>query len=646
MSDGRPTVLVLVPRPEARKALVQALGRHGLSARGAADADELFAALESSHLDAVIVHNDLPGGSGYELVYDLRRHELGAEVRVVLLTEGEWSAAMKAMALQDLAVVDVYAEPLDVKQVAELLRCELLGPSSGVDGVLVDPSSHAEKRHVEVVAAGVSGEAALMRGNLVDTPFPELLHQLYRQGATGALFLLKDSVKKIVYFKEGHPTYVKSNVLAECLGNVLVRERLISQRDRERSLGQMRESGRQQGNELIAMGSLSPQNLVFGLELQLRTKLFDIFRWSVGEFLFKPQAKLPADVIRLDLSNAGLIVEGVRRAWKPERLAVQLSPYVDAYPVLSADPDMRFQQFPVDQNERAFIDAIGGHSTLQEEIERSPLLNERAAALTYALIVCGVLEVHDAPKGEVVSGVSQQGEALTRQQLSQELLSLRQQDAFGVLGVGLDIDDHGVEQAYSRLARHFHPDRFRQQSAETRQMAREIFGLIYSAYSKINSMEKRQVYRRAPTVEASISGLSERMVMAQKCALQARELAREERWSEVRKMLVEAVGLLGDAPDLRAELGWATHMEDPENSALQREAIHQLRKAIDLDPRHERSYLFLGRIYAQLGRHLLAERQFERAVQCNPHCDEALERLAEVRGRQSERRHGGMRKSV
>ena len=50
-----------------------------------------------------------------------------------------------------------------------------------------------------------------------------------------------DRVKKIVYFRDGFPKSVKSNLLSECLGRVMVRERMISEDECEESLKRMRE---------------------------------------------------------------------------------------------------------------------------------------------------------------------------------------------------------------------------------------------------------------------------------------------------------------------------------------------------------------------------------------------------------------------
>lgn len=211
-----------------------------------------------------------------------------------------------------------------------------------------------------------------------------------------------------------------------------------------------------------------------------------------------------------------------------------------------------------------------------------------------------------------------------------------------MLGIAATSSDAEVEQAYSRLAREYHPDRCRHYSAETRQMAREIFGLLYDAYQQVDSADKRRAYRedQGPQDFEDISEVGRRSLLAEEEAASALQLMAAARWTEAHAALTKAVDLCADAGDLHAMLGWATYNLDPENHSRLRESIRQLRRAIELDPGYEGSYVYLGRIYMAIGRSILAEKQFERAVQCNPQCHEALEQLQLTKQQRKQRRTG------
>ena len=75
---------------------------------------------------------------------------------------------------------------------------------------------------------------------------------------------------------------MKSNLVSECLGQLLVRERIISQRELEASIRDMKSSGAKQGQVLMKMGSISQKNLDYGLALQFETKVLEPFGWEQG----------------------------------------------------------------------------------------------------------------------------------------------------------------------------------------------------------------------------------------------------------------------------------------------------------------------------------------------------------------------------
>ena len=73
------------------------------------------------------------------------------------------------------------------------------------------------------------------------------------------------------------------------------------------------------------------------------------------------------------------------------------------------------------------------------------------------------------------------------------------------------------------------------------------------------------------------------------------------------------------------------NLEEPTPKAA--EAAGQwLDRALRMNPRMDRAYVFRGRIHRVLGRAREAESEFEKALTCNPACAEALAELRLVRG--------------
>jgi hypothetical protein len=261
------------------------------------------------------------------------------------------------------------------------------------DDPLAAVESRKERDDVEAAARVLEGTSRTARGNLKQKRFPEVLGQLYRWKATGALLLRRDRVKKIVYLREGYPIFVKSNLLSECLGRVLVREKMISEEECERSLALMkRQGGRQQGTVLIELGVISPHNLVYGLQLQLEEKLFDIFVWTDGDYQFSPRIDIPPQAVHLDMSLATIIYEGVRRRFSPKMSHDLLAPFTESYLAIHEDPLHRFQEISLEADERALVALVDGRRTMTEIIDRSKLPREVAEQLIYALFAAEMIQ--------------------------------------------------------------------------------------------------------------------------------------------------------------------------------------------------------------------------------------------------------------
>jgi curved DNA-binding protein CbpA/DNA-binding response OmpR family regulator len=653
-----PRVMLVVFDPELRDGLLEALHARSIPARTAESEREALA-LIGDH-EVLLVDAKLPTMSGFDLAKSVRRHAGPSSAALIIITDVAWTATQKAAAIQQMGLRELLVKPVDYAMVADLVdrtlaeqprpplptvdtwrEVEQTEPSAPATEALADQASRDEKMQVERDALAVQDGPVELRGNLTTTPFPRLLHSLYRRRASGALFLLRDNIKKIVYFSEGHPTYIKSNLLTECLGKVLVREGMITEAQCKESLRRMKEERRQQGTVLIDMGVISPHNLVVGLQLQLQTKLTDIFSWTRGEFLFKNNAKIPSEVIRLDASAATLIADGIRSTWDEARLREAVEPLLDRHLVPAPEPELRFQELSLDEEEQTLSDMVDGLRTLRQILSDTPLPTAKALAVALVLVTTGVVEARELPAAveePPPAAPIEAGEEPLRELLATQLLSLRQRDPYGVLGVSVTAGDDAIEQSYSALAREYHPDRFRRATAETRRLADEIFGLIYQAYRTVATAELRARHHQSLGELDDPSVAGEATLAAERLRREASSLMAQGSWPEATRRLSRAVELCPEASDLRALLGWCTYQSAPEDSGRVQSALRELRRSNKLEPNGYQAYLFLGRIYADMGKSILAERQFEKAVQCNPDCTEALDELRRQKERRPPRR--------
>lgn len=230
-----------------------------------------------------------------------------------------------------------------------------------------------------------------LKGTLRRSPFPKLVRQLARTKSTGSLYLLSGKTKKVVFFDRGEPVSVRSNVTAECLGQILAREGLITQAQCDQTLESIRRTGKKQGELLIEMGILSEGNLRYGLEAQLRHKLFDIFSWDDGRYQYKPDIKGDDYGLRFNTDAQGLILTALLETTDESRARTALEPYADRFPVIDAPQGLRLELTPEEDH---FLACLDGSSNIAEllELPADPPVPS-AALLLYAAIQAGVAKL-------------------------------------------------------------------------------------------------------------------------------------------------------------------------------------------------------------------------------------------------------------
>jgi tetratricopeptide (TPR) repeat protein len=493
-----------------------------------------------------------------------------------------------------------------------------------------------------------------LSGSFHEVPFPALLHHLHGLRATGVLQIQSGKKKKLLQIDKGHPVAVRSNLVNECLGNLLLATGTITSDVLGESIHRMNMGEGPQGQILVAMHMLDETDLAAALRNQAEEKLFEIFSWRKGSFHFKKGARLrDANALFLKSSPANLIMNGVRSRLRMEDVDGFLRERAVRYPARGEGPFYRFQDISLDVCEEELLNGLDGTVQLGDLLTR----DQATLRTLYGLITLELIELRGTPsrsrtaprqraaaaqpsqrplprKRARRSAASEpQGESADdglRVELTEMAENLRGRDYFEILGVPNNARAEEIRQAYVDLAKRTHPDRFSGAAGPVRHLAEEIFGLISSAHETLSDRDRRLEYIRERGNRARDEQDLEEGHRALKAELEFQKgvvSLRKKSYSQAAAHFEAAVNTYPEEGEYHAYHGWALYLEDPDAPGRVKEALEHILRGRKLAPSREKPYLFLGRLYKAADRNKIAEKMFTRAVQLNPDCVDALREL-------------------
>jgi len=151
-----------------------------------------------------------------------------------------------------------------------------------------------------------------LTGDLMSQTLCSLFHWLAESHEEGRLDLIREPIRKSIFFEEGHPVFATSNIESERFGEYLVAKGEISREQHVEVLDFAARKGIRFTEALLALDVCTPNHLFTALAAQVRDRILDLFTWTSGSFELYHDSK-PADpVLPLNLRCHTIIHEGVQ----------------------------------------------------------------------------------------------------------------------------------------------------------------------------------------------------------------------------------------------------------------------------------------------------------------------------------------------
>lgn len=415
----------------------------------------------------------------------------------------------------------------------------------------------------EIDADDEAAAATALSGDLADDPLAELLLRLRRVGANGALVVQFEGETRGIQLRNGAPVAAASNRGFESLEDFLVRNKRISGEEHEVVTGATR-GGRLGTSELLLdLGILGEAELADALATRAAEPLLEGFEWTAGSYRFEAGKQLKSSqMLEFPQSPGQLLLEGCLR-WLPSRTIRQLLDRRAAHYVSREDrPLYALRDLGPAACAPELLEALEGEQTVAEVLE-SGVVEER---MLYALLVAGLVEVHAEPILE--------------------------------LGMELEPVDAGDEEA--RPA----PER---------------------AHGPVQRPVAAPAKPAAPAAPDPVRGearedAATRRLEAERWFREGGEALTGRRHDQAVEAFGMAAHLDPSQGEYHAHLGYALHLQNPENPVVRREALEHIAKGVKLSPDAWQPLVFLGRVFRAAGDLDSARKVVGRALRLDREC--------------------------
>jgi len=208
-----------------------------------------------------------------------------------------------------------------------------------------------------------AGGPGLRRGELKDN-LPSLITAFFLSRETGELGVQRGKVKKVVYFEHGTPVFALSNLLSDRFGQFLVRVGKIRPEQLQDASTVAMQTQRRTGDILVERGLLKDTERLYYVGQQVKAIIYSLFSWEDGTYVMSFKEKATAESIKLDLHPANLIVRGVKKLYKPERLRRLLRPEDRLIPAVA--PAYQLNEVELERWEAELLPRVDGNRTVAE----------------------------------------------------------------------------------------------------------------------------------------------------------------------------------------------------------------------------------------------------------------------------------------
>ena len=230
-----------------------------------------------------------------------------------------------------------------------------------------------------------------IKGSLKEASLADVCQLLALGLKTGCLSVTDRSNFGQIYFDEGRVIYARIVNRRDRLGDLMVRDGLISHDQLEQVIEMQRERpDRRLGELLVESGFISPSALELYIKVQIEEAIYYLFTWTRGSFYFEADEKPDAGEVLVSINPESLLLEGARRVdeWsliEKKIPSLDLIFKVDTARALAAESELTDMQ-------KSLLPQLDGSRSVREIVDQTGFVEFEVGKAIYGLIQAGFAE--------------------------------------------------------------------------------------------------------------------------------------------------------------------------------------------------------------------------------------------------------------
>lgn len=230
------------------------------------------------------------------------------------------------------------------------------------------------------------------RESLAHITLPEVLKKIDTYKVPGVIIAKKNLIEKRIYIKNGRIIFASSNQIEDRLGEFLLKEKKITIDQYNESVRLLKqEEGKRQGRIFIEMNVLSPKELYYYVQQQVKAIVWSVFNWRIGEIIFQIGNFKDDELIKLSLEIPKAIYEGAKYL---ENSKFFLNRVGNKYSIFEqkANGFIELSLLGAKEEEKELYNLFDGKNTLFDILSKAKLKPEISAKYIYIFYVLELIK--------------------------------------------------------------------------------------------------------------------------------------------------------------------------------------------------------------------------------------------------------------